>query len=104
MMNTFTEIKKAEYLGGYRLRLWFNNGEVRDVDLADKLIGEVYLPLRDKAYFQRFSIPFNTIEWENGADFAPEYLYEHSSCPYDMDKEDSLPIASERGTGYVGSH
>lgn len=75
----FLEINKAEYLGDYRIRLWFNNDEVRDVDLADSLKGEVFLPLFDKDYFKRFAIRFNTIEWENGADFAPEYLYEISA-------------------------
>ena len=75
----FLEINKAEYLGDYRIRLWFNNDEVRDVDLSSSLKGEAFIPLRDKDYFKRFSIPFNTIEWENGADFAPEYLYEISA-------------------------
>ena len=87
----FLEITKAEYIGGYRLRIWFNNGEVRIADLADSLNGEVFQPLRDLDYFSRFSIPFNTVEWENGADFAPEYLYEHSSRTYDFD----IPTAAE---------
>jgi hypothetical protein len=72
----FLEISKAEYLGDYRIRLWFNNGEVRIVDLANSLRGEAFRPLHDLDYFKQFSIRFNTIEWENGADFAPEYLYE----------------------------
>ena len=72
----FLEISKAEYLGDYRIRLWFNNGEVRVVDLANSLRGEAFRPLHDLDYFKQFSIRFNTIEWENGADFAPEYLYE----------------------------
>jgi hypothetical protein len=72
----FLEISKAEYLGDYRIRLWFNNGEVRIVDLANSLHGEAFRPLHDLDYFKQFSIRFNTIEWENGADFAPEYLYE----------------------------
>ena len=72
----FLEISKAEYLGDYRIRLWFNNGEVRIVDLANSLRGEAFRPLHDLDYFKQFSIRFNTIEWENGADFDPEYLYE----------------------------
>lgn len=104
MTNTFIEIEKAEYIGGYRLRLWFNNGEVREMGLADKLIGEAYQPLHDKAFFQRFSIPFNTVEWENGADFAPEYLYEQSALLNGLDVSMPLPISAEESVGYVGGH
>lgn len=72
----FLEILKAEYLGDYRISLVFNNGKSKTVDLSDKLVGKVFEPLKDKKIFRNFSIKFNTIEWSNGADFAPEYLYE----------------------------
>jgi len=33
--------------------------------------------MNNKKQFNRnFTIKFNTFKWENGADFAPEYLYE----------------------------
>lgn len=73
----FLEVVKAEYLSGYCIKLWFNNQVVKVVDLANSLNGEVFRPLKDMDFFKRFSIKFNTIEWENGADIAPEYLYEH---------------------------
>ena len=57
--------------------MWFNNQVVKVVDLANSLNGEVFQPLKDIDFFKRFTIKFNTIEWENGADIAPEYLYEH---------------------------
>ena len=72
----FIEVVKAEYLDGYRLLLLFNNGEKKIVDLSNSLKGSVYTLLKDIDYFKNFSIKFNTVEWENGADFAPEYLYE----------------------------
>ncbi len=74
----FLKITKAEYIDGYRVQLWFNTGEIRIADLSDCLSGPVFLPLRDVCYFKSFTIPFNTLEWDNGADFAPEYLYEIS--------------------------
>jgi hypothetical protein len=46
------------------------------IDLEKELVGKVFEPLKDKNYFKTFTIKFNTIEWDNGADFAPEYLYE----------------------------
>ena len=72
----FLEIIKAEYIDNYRIKLWFNDGKVKIVDLADSLNGLVFEPLRELEFFRKFTIKFNTIEWENGADFAPEYLYE----------------------------
>lgn len=72
----FLEVSNASYLGDYKIKLHFNNGVSKIVDLADKLDGKIFEPLKDKAYFQSFKIKFNTIEWSNGADFAPEYLYE----------------------------
>ena len=72
------EVIKADYLSGYRLKLRFSNGETRIADMESSLTGPVFQPLKDIEYFKRFSIPFNTVQWENGADFAPEYLYEIS--------------------------
>ena len=72
----FLEITKAQYLDGHRIHLWFNDNTDKVVDFSDKLQGAVFEPLKDVEYFRRFHIAFNTIEWENGADFAPEYLYE----------------------------
>ncbi len=72
----FIEVIEATYLDGYRVKLLFNNGETRIADLSQSLKGSVFAPLRDIDYFKKFSIKFNTIEWENGADFAPEYLWD----------------------------
>ncbi len=72
--DMFTEVVKAEYVDGYRIRLWFNNQVVKVVDLRSSLKGKVFEPLKDLNFFKRFAVKYNTIEWENGADFAPEYL------------------------------
>jgi hypothetical protein len=72
----FLEVKNAEYITDYKLRLEFSEGTVMSVDLEHELVGKVFEPLKNKDYFKAFSIKYNTVEWENGADFAPEYLYE----------------------------
>lgn len=70
------EVKSANYLGEYKIEFFFSNGEKKVVDLENSLQGEIFQPLKDPSVFKSFQIKFNTIEWENGADFAPEYLYE----------------------------
>ena len=72
----FLEIIKAKYLNDYKVLLDFNDGVSKTVDLKNELNGKIFEPLKDKKYFKTFSIKFNTIEWDNGADFAPEYLYQ----------------------------
>lgn len=48
------------------------------MDLSGELEGEVFEPLRDLAAFRSFRVDpeLETIVWENGADLAPEFLYE----------------------------
>ncbi len=70
----FIEVVKAEYVDDYRIKLWFNNNVTKVVDLKPSLKGLVFEPLKDLDYFKKFSVKYNTVEWENGADFAPEYL------------------------------
>lgn len=74
----FTEVVDVVYLNDYRLRLKFGDGAVKVVDLETELWGDVFVPLLDKQLFQQVYIPEDgdTIEWPNGADFAPEFLYE----------------------------
>ncbi len=69
-------VKDVDYLGDYRLALSFSDGAHKVVDLEPHLTGEVFGPLRDKALFTQYGLMYNTIEWANGADLAPEYLYE----------------------------
>jgi len=71
----FLEVIEAEYLRDYLVKVKFNTGEIKLVDLKESLKGPVFEPLKDLNYFKKFTIHFNTLEWQNGADFAPEYLF-----------------------------
>lgn len=71
-------ILQAIYVANYAIRLRFSDGTEGEVDLGPELDGEVFAPLKDMEYFKRFEIhpELRTLTWPNGADFAPEFLYE----------------------------
>lgn len=71
-------VKKAEYLGEYRVRLSFEDGSVRDVDLGPHLDGQIFEPLKNMEYFKTLRVEpdLDTIVWDNGADMSPDFLYE----------------------------
>ena len=63
-------------LGGYRLRVQFNDGTVGEIDLADRLFGPVFEPLRDESEFSKVMVDeFGAIAWPCGADLAPDAIY-----------------------------
>ncbi len=72
----FIHVNGVEYLEDYKLRLRFNTGIEGIVDLESELYGAIFEPLRDKLFFQQVFLTSRTIEWPNGADFAPEFLLE----------------------------
>ena len=72
-------VKKAVYLKDYVLKITFSNGETRIIDLESAIFNDplpLFVPLREKEFFQQFEIKFNTICWKNDFDLAPEFLYE----------------------------
>lgn len=65
-------------LDGFQVLVTFANGERRLFDLTPYLDHGVFRELRDPALFNSVRPAFDTIEWANGADIAPETLYQQS--------------------------
>jgi hypothetical protein len=73
-MNDVVEI---EYKEGFVYHVVFDDGRRGDIDLSEYVgRGPVFEPLRDKSFFKKAKIEGGTISWPNGADIAPEALYE----------------------------
>jgi len=71
-------IVSVEPLHGFILRLDFDDGSVREVDLEPRLWGPVFEPLRrDRSLFRRVFVDpeLGTIVWPNGADMDPDVLH-----------------------------
>lgn len=68
----------ARHAGEYRIHLMFEDGTAGEIDLSDELWGEMFEPLRDPDRFSAFRVDpeLNTLVWPNGADLAPEFLFE----------------------------
>ena len=84
-MKTVPCVIKAEYRGGYRIHLTFDDRSEATVDFRRWLKGPVFKPLKDRRFFRRFFLDGWTVAWPNGADIAPETLYEYAE------------LANERG-------
>ena len=76
-MWDMNEVASIAYRGGYVYHVIFDDGMEGDVDLGEYIgKGPVFAPLTDPAYFRTARIEGGTISWPNGADIAPETLYE----------------------------
>jgi hypothetical protein len=74
-------ITEVTVCGPQLLRLRFNDGARKTVNVSPLLTGPIFEPLRDPAYFARVVLDevCGTVVWPNGADFAPEALHELAS-------------------------
>ena len=90
-------VTTIEPLDGYQLRLIFNDGSERVVDLTADLWGPMGEPLRDPAVFRQVRVDpeLRTIVWPNGFDLDPDVLHNRSS-------QDVSPDA--RAAGRVAAH
>jgi len=95
MMHPIYRVTSVEPLGGYRLRVGFDDQSTTEIDLGSVLEGEIYGPLRDPAIFAAVAIDpeVHTLVWPNGADFDPAVLHDwpiHKPAMRDLAKRWSL--------------
>ncbi len=92
-MWRLNEVTNIEYREGYVYRVTFDDGMSGDVDFSEYLgLGPVFAPLRELAYFRQARIEGGTIAWPNGADIAPETLYERIEALADA----PAPVARDK--------
>ncbi len=69
---------------GYTLDVAFSDGTSGKVDLSSRLFGPVFEPLQDLAVFSQVYVDeFGAVCWPNGADLAPDALYQTVSSSAD---------------------
>ena len=74
--NYMPRVIDANYMHDYFIHIVFSNGKEGNIDLR-KFIGQgVFEPLSNLTYFKKLFVDGWTISWPNGADIAPETLYE----------------------------
>lgn len=82
MSTPLCDVIDVQVLGHYRLRLTFSDGLTGDVDVSHlRKRGGVFTPLHKAQYFRQVKVDpeLGTVVWPNGADLAPEVLYEEAT-------------------------
>lgn len=69
------KLTKAKYDTNYQLDLVFNTNEKMTVNLERFLDKNEFLALQDKDIFKQFRIYDGNLEWDNGAEFSADFLY-----------------------------
>jgi hypothetical protein len=72
------QVIEARHVKDYRVWMKFQDGTEGEIDLKNELWGEVFEALKDISFFQTLKVDpeLHTIVWPNGADLAPEFLYQ----------------------------
>ena len=77
MTNDLIKVNRLKRLGGYRLKLWFTDGQAGEWDFSElaKRGGPMVEPFSDPAYFDRVFLEMGALTWPNGYDWSPQALH-----------------------------
>ncbi len=87
-LGPLVRVQAVEPLEGFKVRITFRNGTLKEIDLDPLLHGPIFEPIRnDAAVFGSVKVVGDTIGWDNGADIDPDVLY-YGLTPAWMEAED----------------
>jgi len=69
------EVKLAEPLPNYKLKIEFMNNETKEFDTTPYLDKGIFKELKNEDYFKKVRVAFGSIEWPNEQDFSKDTLY-----------------------------
>lgn len=90
-LGRLVRVRAAEPLEGFSVRLAFEDGTKKEVDLEPYLRGPIFEPIRkDSTVFRAMKVEGGTITWDNGADIDPDVLYYNLTPAWWDDKKGDL--------------
>ena len=75
-MKYLPSVIEAKYREDFVIDLTFDDGTQAAVDFSVWLDGGIFEHLKKKSEFKKFFLEGSTVAWPNGADVAPETLYQ----------------------------
>jgi hypothetical protein len=71
------KVKKIKPLTGYCLEVELEDGSQGILSLESELLGPIFEPLKEQGFFNQAAVDeFGIICWPNGADLAPEWVFD----------------------------
>ena len=90
-LGPLVRVRAVELLEEYKVRLEFEDGTRKELDLKPYLRGPIFDPIRnDPAVFESMKVIDGTVTWENGADIAPYVLYYDELRPAWMEEREPV--------------
>ncbi|MFQ6101264.1 MAG: DUF2442 domain-containing protein [Anaerolineae bacterium] len=75
-LGPLVRVRAVEPLKGFKVRLEFEDGTQKEMDLEPYLHGPIFEPVRNNLHlFRAVKVEGGTLAWDNGADIDPDVLY-----------------------------
>ncbi len=68
-------VKFVEPMDNHKLKVEFDNGEIKEFDVSPFLDKGIFQELKDESYFKQVRVAFGSIEWPREQDFSKDTLY-----------------------------